>query len=141
MKTKEKLQEELIKILQSFVPNLQNDEYNKLKIELAELKEEEPKQSAEAPLNAKDIYFNLCAKYIDSMDRSDVVSMAMEEYRQLGMPTKQDACDRSNKDMEMYSDPEEMQSKMMGRKELQEAAYANGYLNCFDWLINKWKGE
>ena len=41
MKTKEKLQEELIKILQSFVPNLQNDEYNKLKIELAELKEEE----------------------------------------------------------------------------------------------------
>ena len=53
MKTKEKLQEELIKILQSFVPNLQNDEYNKLKIELAELKEEEPKIRREEKVDTK----------------------------------------------------------------------------------------
>lgn len=57
-----------------------------------------------------------------------------EPIEESKFPTKQNACDECNK-FEGYSDPETLQSKVLNRKELQETAYANGFLNCYDWVV------
>jgi hypothetical protein len=67
---------------------------------------------------------------------------AMESYhkeklREDILPTMKTAVAKCNEDIKMYSDPEELQSKLMNRKDLQEAAYANGFLNCFNWIKSK----
>ena len=121
MKTKEKLQEELIKILQSFVPNLQNDEYNKLKIELAELKEEEPKQSAEIILNKHLKKIN-ATKDIYNPKEWILFLKAMEEYRQQGMPTEEEIRDA-------------------GQQSCATDNEWKGFTKGAKWMINKWKGD
>jgi len=55
------------------------------------------------------------------------------------IPTMKMVVDKCNKDIEMYSYPEELQSKLMNRKDLQEAAYTNGFMNCYYWI--KKQGE
>ena len=96
-------------------------------------RKEEPKQSAEAPLNAKDIYFNLCAKYIDSMDRSDVVSMAMEEHRQQGIPTEEEIKEWIKKEMPINVD-DDMDEEV--NKLCRKSVRLFG-----EWMLNKWKGQ
>ena len=132
MKTKEKLQEELIKILQSFVPNLQNDEYNKLKIELAELKESTPQVT---PQGAEEIL----ERYAEGIneDGSPYLSnksiiKAMEEHRQQGRPTEEEIGYKADEHSEFIG---------VGGIKNNNIARQVSFMQGARWAINKWKGE
>jgi hypothetical protein len=78
------------------------------------------------------------------VDIREAALKAMEEYAsqfKVELPTKQDACKKCLKDETMYDEPEEIQSKMLNRKEFVKSAYENGFLNCYDWLISKLQGK
>jgi hypothetical protein len=51
------------------------------------------------------------------------------------LPTKEDACKECDKGESLYDEPEETQDKLLSRTEYAKSAYANGFLNCYDWLI------
>ena len=53
------------------------------------------------------------------------------------VPTRQDACEECNKGESIYDDPEELQSKMLSRKEYAKVAYCNGFINCYDWIYKQ----
>lgn len=73
---------------------------------------------------AKEIYFDLCDKHIETMDRSDIVVMAMEEYAQF----KMDELICNDSAMEEYLD-KIIEKRLPSEEEIINIAEHSTFLN------------
>ena len=158
---KEKLQEELIQLEQELDVCKRNvlagyEAYQadveireriieKTKSQLAEMKEEEPKQSAEEIKFAElsENLFNLAALdngWLEcSLSPQDCITLldwfkvnVLTKYRQQGMPTEEEA-GKANSEL--------LQKRLFREEDINPVSYSLGFKDCAKWALNKWKGD
>ena len=146
---KEKLQEELIEVYSNTIdPTMPIAIFNKIKTlkqQLAELKEEEPKQSAEEIKFAElsENLFNLAALdngWLEcSLSPQDCITLldwfkvnVLTKYRQQGMPTEEEA-GKANSEL--------LQKRLFREEDINPVSYSLGFKDCAKWALNKWKGD
>jgi len=82
-------------------------------------------------MNAKELYYELCSKHIESMSRDDIVVMAMQSYASQQMPSD----DMSNiARRENYLITEKLIPSILSENVVNEEDYNLGWDDCFDWL-------
>ena len=138
---KEKLQEELIGLLKAPRYHEINERIKTVEQQLAELKEEDPKLSAEEIKFAElsENLFNLAALdngWLEcSLSPQDCITLldwfkvnVLTKYRQQGMPTEEEI------------KKEAMEQEGVGYRYSKDIHYTSDFIDGAKWMLNKWKG-